>query len=99
VIGFVLIPAILFMYAVQNELAGMVRAMAIVTVIGIIFNRLNHSIVAFNWHLPLDERYYPHWMEVALTITIVTIGILTFQWIMNRMPILYDHPAFEPEKH
>lgn len=99
IIGFALIPAILFMYAVQNQLVGMVRTMAVVTVLGIIFNRLNHSIIAFNWHLPASERYYPHWMEVVLTITIVTIGILTFQWIMNRMPILYDHPAFEPEKH
>jgi hypothetical protein len=30
---------------------------------------------------------------------VVTIGILTFRWIMNRMPILYDHPDFEPEEH
>jgi Ni/Fe-hydrogenase subunit HybB-like protein len=99
VLGFVLVPAFLFMYAVQNRLPGLVRIMAIVTALGIVFNRLNHSIIAFNWHLPYEDRYFPHWMEVALTITVVTIGILTFQWIMNRMPILYDHPDFEPEKH
>ena len=99
VLGFVLVPGFVFMYAVQNKLPGLVRAMAIVTALGIVFNRLNHSIIAFNWHLPYELRYFPHWMEVVLTITVITIGILTFQWIMNRMPILYDHPDFEPEEH
>ena len=94
-----LLPAFGFMYAVQNRLPGMVRNWAIVTVIGIILNRLNHSIIAFNWHLPWADRYVPHWMEVVLTVTVVTIGILTFRWIMNRMPILYEHPDFEPEEH
>ncbi len=99
VLGFVLVPAFGLMYAVQNKLPSLVRAMAIFTAIGIVLNRLNHSIIAFNWHLPYELRYFPHWMEVVLTITVITIGILTFQWIMNRMPILYDHPDFEPEEH
>lgn len=99
VIGFVLIPALGMTYAVQNKLVSMVRGWAIVTALGIILNRLNHSIIAFNWHLPWEDRYVPHWMEVVLTVTVITIGILTFRWIMNRMPILYDHPDFEPEQH
>jgi Ni/Fe-hydrogenase subunit HybB-like protein len=99
VLGFVLIPAFALMYAVQNNRVRMVRGWAIVTVIGIILNRVNHSIIAFNWQLPWADRYVPHWMEVMLTVTVVTIGILTFQWIMNRMPILYEHPDFEPEQH
>ncbi|MFH0821538.1 MAG: hypothetical protein V2B18_02215 [Pseudomonadota bacterium] len=98
-LGFVLLPAFAFMYAVQNSLPEVVRVWAIVTAFGIVLNRVNHSIIAFNWHLPWADRYVPHWMEVVLTITIVTIGVLTFQWIMNRMPILYEHPDFEPEKH
>ncbi len=99
VFGFVLLPAMIFMYAVQNNLAGWVRGCAIYTVFGIILNRLDHSIIAFNWHLAWKDRYFPSWMEVVLTITVVTIGILTFQWIMNRMPILYEHPDYEPEEH
>ncbi len=94
-IGFVLIPALLFTYAVQNHLVNLVKQTAVITILGIILNRLNHSIIAFNWHLPWELRYVPHWMEVVLTITIITIGILTFRWIMNRMPILYEHPDFE----
>jgi Ni/Fe-hydrogenase subunit HybB-like protein len=99
VLGFVLTPAFGFMYAVQTGAPGKVRFWAFVTVFGIIFNRLNHSIIAFNWHLPWADRYVPHWMEVVLTVTIVTIGVLTFRWIMNRMPILSDHPDFGPAEH
>ena len=99
ILGFVLIPALLFTYAVQNQMVRLVRVVAVVTIIGIILNRLNQSVIAFGWHLPWKFRYVPSWMEVVLTITVVTIGILTFRWIMNRMPILYDHPDYEPEEH
>lgn len=99
VLGFVLAPAIGFMYAVQNSSPSQVRVWAYVAVVGIIINRLNQSVIAFGWDLPWKDRYVPSWMEVVLTVTVITIGILTFRWIMNRMPILYDHPDFEPEKH
>jgi hypothetical protein len=29
-------------------------------------------------------------MEVVTTITIITTGVLTFRWIVNRMPILHE---------
>ena len=64
------------------------------TVLGIMFNRLNVSLITFQWNL--EDRYFPHWMEIAVTITIITVGLITFRWIVNRMPVLYDHPAFEP---
>ena len=99
VLGFVLLPAFGLMYANQIKSPYQVRFWALITVLGIIFNRLNHSIIAFNWHLAWADRYFPHWMEIALTVTIVTIGVLTFRWIMNRMPILYDHPDYEPAEH
>lgn len=94
VIGFVLLPAFVFAIAVRNQNAKLVRFTAIWTILGIVLNRLNVSIITFNWHL--EERYFPNWMEFAVTITIVTVGLLTFRWIVNRMPVLYDHPDFEP---
>jgi Ni/Fe-hydrogenase subunit HybB-like protein len=62
-------------------------------VIGIVLNRVNTSLVAFNWNAP--ERYYPLWTEVVLTIGVITMGVLAFRWIVNRMAILYDHPDYE----
>ena len=71
----------------------LVRFTAILTVIGIVINRLNVSVIAFNWNVP--NIYVPSWMEFVTTITIITLGILTFRWIVNRMPVLYRHPDYE----
>lgn len=92
VIGFVLLPLMLLVRGVRNRRVGLIRLAAVWTILGIIFNRLNVSIFAFNWQL--TDRYFPHWMEFAVTITIVTAGLLSFRWIVNRMPVLYVHPQY-----
>jgi hypothetical protein len=33
-------------------------------------------------------------MEMLTSITIITIGVLTFRWIVNRMPVLREDPRF-----
>jgi len=88
-IGFVLLPCFLFALGARGANASFVRSAAALTVIGIVVNRLNVSIIAFNWNAA--ERYVPHWMEVAVTVTIVTMGLLAFRWIVNRMPVLRSH--------
>jgi len=93
-LGFVLLPCILFAVGFREKKTGLIRFAGAWTVIGIILNRLNVSIIAFNWQLPPDERYVPHWMEIWVTITIVTFGVVVFKWIVNRMPILYEHPDY-----
>jgi Ni/Fe-hydrogenase subunit HybB-like protein len=69
--------------------------MGFVTALGVILNRLNVSIIAYNWYLPTAEKYYPKWMEVALTVGVVTMLILAYRFIVNRMAIMYDHPDYE----
>jgi Ni/Fe-hydrogenase subunit HybB-like protein len=92
VIGFVLVPCFLYAAGVRRRQIGLVRGTAAWTVLGVVVNRLNISVVAMNWNLA--ERYVPHWMEVVTSVTIVTIGILMFRWIVNRMPVLRAHPAY-----
>ena len=99
VLGFVLVPMLLMVYAYQNHNATVVRRAAILTAIGVILNRVDVTIVAFNWQLPLELRYIPSWMEVTITVTIVAIGLMTFRFIVNRMPILHEQPGFEAEDH
>ncbi|MCX5719009.1 MAG: polysulfide reductase NrfD [Nitrospirae bacterium] len=93
ILGFVLLPAFLFAYGVRYKNVKVTRWTAFLTVIGVVLNRVNTSIIAFNWNAP--ERYYPMWTEVVITIGVITMGVLTFRWIVNRMAILYDHPAHE----
>jgi Ni/Fe-hydrogenase subunit HybB-like protein len=90
---FVLLPSFLFAQGVRERNATLVRGTAVLTVIGIIVNRLNVAIVAFNWNLA--DRYIPSWMEIVTSVTIITIGLITFRWIVNRMPVLREHPEYQ----
>lgn len=89
---FVLLPSFLFAHGVRERSVRLVRATAVLTVVGIIINRLNVAIIAFNWDVP--DRYVPSGMEVITSITIITLGVLTFRWIVNRMPVLHEHPEY-----
>jgi Ni/Fe-hydrogenase subunit HybB-like protein len=92
VFGFILLPSMLFAYGARNSRVTLVRWTAAWTVLGIIVNRLNVSVIAMNWNVP--DRYIPSWMEVMVSITLVTIGISAFRWIVNRMPVLKELPEY-----
>ncbi len=98
ILGFILLPSILFAYGAHSGKVLSVRIAAVLMVLGIVLNRLNVSVIAFNWQLPRAERYVPSWMEIVVSITLVTIGVLAFRWIVNRMPIMREDPAF-PQEH
>jgi Ni/Fe-hydrogenase subunit HybB-like protein len=94
-LGFVVLPGILFAVGYRERRPMLIRVTAGWTVIGIILNRLNVSIFAFNWELPWELRYWPHWMEIAVTLSIVMFGVVMFRWIANRMPVMYEHPDWK----
>ncbi len=98
IIGFVLMPAFAYAIGARDRNLKLIRFTALWTVLGIVLNRLNVSWFAFNYHLPASERYMPHWMEIGISVFIVTIGLLVFRFIVTKMPILHTHPKF-PEAH
>lgn len=85
IIGFVLVPCIMFADGVKYRSIFIIRVAAIMTMIGIILNRLNISIIAFNWQAPV--RYYPTWMEIVVTLMIIFVEIWVFRWVVTRMPV------------
>jgi Ni/Fe-hydrogenase subunit HybB-like protein len=94
-LGFVALPCFLYSIGSRDKNIGLIRFTALWTVIGIVLNRLNVCMIAFNWHLPLEERYIPSWMEIALSIFMVTCLILVFRFIATWMPVFYEHPDFK----
>ncbi len=94
-LGFVVLPAFLFAAGVRERKPLAVRIAAIITVAGVILNRLNVSWIAFHWYLPADRRYVPSWMEVWVSVSLVTLGVVAYRWIVRRMPILHDHPEYK----
>ncbi len=92
VVGFILVPSLLYAYGARNGHVKLLRITAAWTVLGVVVNRLNVSVVAMNWQV--TPHYVPSWMEIVTTITIITTGVLTFRWIVNRMPILHEDPNY-----
>jgi len=93
VFGFILLPSLLYALAVRHDRVDLVRVASVIAVLGVVLNRLNVSIITYHWNAA--HRYIPNWQEVVVTLTIVTVGLLAFRWIVNRMPVLRDHPEFE----
>jgi Ni/Fe-hydrogenase subunit HybB-like protein len=94
-LGFVALPCFLYAVGVRDKNLKLIKWTAAWTVVGIIVNRFNVCLVAFNWHLPSSERYFPHWMEIAISVFLVTLGVVAYRFIVTRMPILYAHPDYE----
>lgn len=92
VIGFILVPALLYAYGARNGRVKLLRVTAAWTVLGVVVNRLNVSVIAMNWQV--TPHYFPSWMEIVTTITVITSGVLAFRWIVNRMPILHEDPNY-----
>jgi len=90
---FVLLPCFLFLFGVRKKSVSLIRFTSIITIIGIIINRINVTIITFNWKL--NERSYPNWKELLISLTIIVVAVLAFRWIVNRMPVLKEHPDYK----
>jgi Ni/Fe-hydrogenase subunit HybB-like protein len=96
IVGFVLLPTALFLWAIRKRSVKMVQFTAFLTGIGVILNRLNVSVIAFKWYEAV--RYYPSWMEIEVTAAIICMELWVFRWVINRMPVFgAHHEAVEEE--
>jgi len=94
-IGFVLLPALVMTLGFKAQFAGFIRLGAFWAVAGVLLNRLNISIIVFNWNLPGHMHHIvPPWKEVAVVLALSTIHVLVFRWIVNRMPVTREEPGY-----
>jgi Ni/Fe-hydrogenase subunit HybB-like protein len=84
--GFVALPAALYAYGCWRRRLPVVRTAAAMALIGIVLNRLNVSVIAFKWYAAV--RYVPTWMEVVVTLGVISAELWVFRWVVNRMPVL-----------
>jgi len=91
-IGFVMVPMLLFFYSYRRNNTLLIKISAIITMIGVIINRLNVTVIGFRWDAA--QHYVPTWMEIVVTLTVLFIEIWIFRWIINRMPVLRESPSW-----
>lgn len=94
-LGFVALPCFLYAVGVRDKNLAIIKWTSALTVLGIVVNRFNVSMIAFNYHLPSSERYFPSWMEIGISVFIVTLGVVIFRFIVTRMPVLYEHSDYK----
>jgi len=94
-LGFVLIPMLMFFYGYRKSNVFVIRLAAIITMLGIIINRLNVTVIGFRWDAAV--HYVPSWMELVVTLAVIFTEIWIFRWIINRMPVLRDSPEWAKE--
>ncbi|MBW6491729.1 MAG: polysulfide reductase NrfD [Lentimicrobium sp.] len=96
-IGFVILPMILFYFSYRHKNMILIRVAAVLTLLGVILNRMNISIIVYRW---MDvERYVPTWQEFVVTFTIIFIEVWVFRWIITRMPVLRKSPEWVRGDH
>jgi Ni/Fe-hydrogenase subunit HybB-like protein len=95
-IGFVFIPMVLFFRSYRRSNILMIRIAAILTIVGVILNRLNVSVVAFRWDAAV--HYIPSIMEIVVTLAVIFTEIWIFRWIINRMPVLRESPEWAKDE-
>jgi Ni/Fe-hydrogenase subunit HybB-like protein len=95
IFGFVLIPMILFFHSYRTSNILLIRIASIITIVGVILNRLNVTVIGFKWDMPV--HYVPSWMEIVVTLTVLFAEIWIFRWVINRMPVLRDSPKWVNE--
>jgi Ni/Fe-hydrogenase subunit HybB-like protein len=74
----------------------MIKVAAVLTMLGVIINRLNVTVIGFKWAEAI--RYVPTWMELVVTLAVIFTEIWIFRWVINRMPVLRDSPEWVNEK-
>jgi Ni/Fe-hydrogenase subunit HybB-like protein len=85
-VGLTAVPAALFGYGYLRRSIPMVRVAAVMTLVGIVLNRLNVAMIAYKWYAPV--HYVPTWMEIVVTLGVISVELLVFRWVVNRMPVL-----------
>ncbi len=93
---FAIIP-FLYFRGVQKKNVGLIQATGVLTMVAIFLNRFNLTLITFNWQLPHRELFF--WKEALVVLSVVIIEILVYRWIVNRMPVLRDHPDYPNDGH
>lgn len=82
----VIAPMVLFgIRKVRENSTGLIAGTALV-LLGLAINRTNVALVAYQ--APAGASYFPHWMEIVVSLSAVAAGVLIFALAMRFLPIL-----------
>jgi len=87
-----LLPALLLSFnSLRKKAAVLVGSAVLVVLFGIVLNRLNVSMIGLYPFTGLI--YVPSWMELLVTFTIISLGVLAFGTAGRYLPVFPEHPS------
>jgi Ni/Fe-hydrogenase subunit HybB-like protein len=86
-----LVPIVLFAIPRVRSSARGLFVGSTCAVVGFVLNRLNVGITGLE--LGTGVRYFPSWMEIAVTMSIVAVGFALFGAAVRHLPIFESEPA------
>ena len=85
----VLAPAVLFAIRPLRRKPGVLFGGAsLVVVFGVVLNRLNVGMIGL-WPYT-GYVYFPSWMEIAVSLTLVSLGVIAFGLAARHLPLFAD---------
>ena len=95
VIGFVLLPCLIFLAGFKRLNLNLVRIAAVMSIIGIILNRLNISTFTYQWYD--NAIHFPTWMEIVVSAAVIFVHWLQIAQIsvLDIVLVIIDLAMFE----
>ncbi|MGE5489469.1 MAG: NrfD/PsrC family molybdoenzyme membrane anchor subunit [bacterium] len=95
----VALTAIASLLVVSSRVRGNPQALfasSVLAVSGFLVNRLNVSTTGLD--ASSGVRYFPSWMEVAVTMSIVVVGIVAFRLAVTHLPVFHSAAKHDNEE-
>jgi len=86
----IIIPIIIFSQKKWRESRRGLFVGSTLVILGFIMNRMNISLTGMEGWAGIF--YFPSWMEIAITFSIVTAGFIIFSFAVKELPIFKPEP-------
>ncbi len=67
---------------------------AVLVILGFVLDRMNISVAGMQ--AAASASYFPSWMEIAVTLSIVTVGFIGFSLAAKHLPLFVHEAAAQP---
>ncbi len=94
-VGLLAVPAVLVAWPRVRRNPQALFASGCMVVGGFLVNRLNVSTTGLD--ASSGVRYFPSWMEIAITMSVVVVGLIVFRFAVKYLPIFHDRAHGEKE--
>ena len=88
-----LLPLVLYAMPKVRRNSRWLYHTAQLAVLGFLFNRLNVGITGFE--VVSGVRYTPSWEEIAVTLSLVAMGVTLFSLAIKHLPVLEEEPSLD----